>query len=254
MSRARAFTLLEVLIAIAIMAMLLGGLGSFLWAMQSRRQAIGTTSRELHTAGVLFDRIESDLLAGVAGGGGGQSRSGIKGSHDELSVLSRSVWVNAAEGGSMGLGTDLQQTTFRHDGGGGRLLMGRRDAGGAASSAPGWPTEELLSDEVALLRFRYFDGAEWLHSFDSAITGLLPVAIEVAIWFGPPGSVSASSEDPTQEVEAFEPLEPMSEDAAPRRFAAARPAPLEAPLSAPGRVRVIIVPDGPVTIAKDGGS
>ncbi|WP_013629505.1 prepilin-type N-terminal cleavage/methylation domain-containing protein [Rubinisphaera brasiliensis] len=44
---------------------------------------------------------------------------------------------------------------------------------------------EILSDQVALLEFRYFDGIEWLESWDSDVMEGLPAAVEISIGFAP---------------------------------------------------------------------
>jgi hypothetical protein len=82
---------------------------------------------------------------------------------------------------------------------------------------------EVIAEGVERVRFRYFDGREWLEKFDSAATGELPVAIEASLWFGEAPAAS----DP--------------------------PEPEEAP-RAPDRTRVMVVPDGPVAAWKAGAS
>lgn len=44
---------------------------------------------------------------------------------------------------------------------------------------------ELLAEEVRELRFRYYDGVEWLSSWDSALSGGLPTAVEVLVGVQP---------------------------------------------------------------------
>ena len=44
---------------------------------------------------------------------------------------------------------------------------------------------EILSDQVTLLEFRYFDGIEWLESWDSDVMEGLPAAVEISIGFAP---------------------------------------------------------------------
>jgi len=78
---------------------------------------------------------------------------------------------------------------------------------------------EVLASPVGRVRFRYFDGSQWQESFNSATAGALPVAVEAAIWFDGGGAGSSSEEASTDSV----------------------------PQRAPDRVRVMVVPDGPVT-------
>ncbi len=44
----------------------------------------------------------------------------------------------------------------------------------------------VIAREVVLLQFRYFDGAGWMTSWDTASQGRLPNAVEVTIGFRPP--------------------------------------------------------------------
>lgn len=53
----------------------------------------------------------------------------------------------------------------------------------ARGSDEGTPEGELLASEVTGLQFRYFDGVEWLDSWDSTTEERLPNAVEVTIEF-----------------------------------------------------------------------
>jgi prepilin-type N-terminal cleavage/methylation domain-containing protein len=64
-------------------------------------------------------------------------------------------------------------------------------------------TVQILAPEIDRLQFRYFDGLEWFETWDSALAGMLPRAVEVTIGFEAPedrsgymgnSTVSASTE------------------------------------------------------------
>lgn len=256
MMKRRAFTLLEVVLALSLAILLLGSSMTFLWELADRRATLARGSRDLHAGAILIERLESDLSAGLVGDPG--IGAGIVGTANKLRLLTRGVWLAPEQGGaSGGEGEgDLQATEYEFDPTAGRIT-GRRSVvkpggGGGASGAM-----EVISDRVERVRFRYFDGKEWVESFDSLTKGELPVAIEVAVWFAalkhetapPMQDAAAVAPKPKPGVEGSESAEAgdensasvdMEDGASERRW------------PAPDRLRVIIVPDGPVSAWKEG--
>lgn len=53
---------------------------------------------------------------------------------------------------------------------------------------------EPLAPEVTELGFRYFDGTEWLDSWDSSESGELPVAVEITLTLRPLNTTGQTSE------------------------------------------------------------
>ena len=92
--RPRGFTLLEVLIAIALVGVLLGSMFAFMHELlQSRSRAMQYTARQL-AAATLIDRIESDLAVCIVGDA--TLGAGIRGDDTQLSILSRGVAAHLA--------------------------------------------------------------------------------------------------------------------------------------------------------------
>ena len=52
---------------------------------------------------------------------------------------------------------------------------------------------ELLAKEINFLQYRYFDGTQWLESWDSVAVGGLPLAIEITIGFRPAAEQSSNA-------------------------------------------------------------
>lgn len=61
---------------------------------------------------------------------------------------------------------------------------------------------EILSDQVTLLEFRYFDGIDWLESWDSDVMEGLPAAVEISIGFAPvAGNANVGGTQPSSSTE-----------------------------------------------------
>jgi len=254
MNRRTGFTLLEVLLALGLLVLLAGGLFGFASNLIERRDALAIATSDRRAAGILIDRLESDVLSVLAGSA--TIGSGIRGEQTSLTLLSRGVGFDE----DAGLG-DLQGTRIRFDAKSGTLSLERwSGAGGSGES-------EVLSDRVRRLRFRYFTGRSWAASFDSASSGL-PVAIEVAIWFAPPSAPrptrasapfdqaasaqAASIRGDAEGLPAFDADEFLDGPEGVPDDEGFGSAPEEDP-GPPDRFRVIVVPDGPIAAWRQGG-
>jgi hypothetical protein len=120
------------------------------------------------------------------------------------------------------------------------------------------PEFETISDHVQALRLRYYDGEKWRDSFDSLSEGALPVAIEVALWFGDAGagqsagpSVGASPPVAKGRARSGTPESDKGSGSAGDGDSSANTPKAPLPSREPDRLRVIVVPDGPVTPGKD---
>lgn len=216
------FSLVEALLALALMVVLTVLASSFLWTLTASKRAAQATAVELRSIGTFMDRLEDDLAACIAGGEG--LGAGIVGGRDRLLVLSRGVGIptdpQQGEKASRQQLSDLRGTEFAFDGAG--AILGRRWIGAA-----GGGQAQPVAEGVGALRFRYFDGTSWTSSFNSSGTGGLPVAIEVSVWRAGVAAQAAT------DVEAGE---------------------IGASMPAPDRWRLITVPDGPVAGWKEGAS
>lgn len=210
-TRHRAFTLVEVLIALALILFLSGALLSYLYSLLDRRDRLVQAAAQQSAAASIFEQLEHDLATTFATDASGSA--GVKGDGTSITVRCRGTNL-LSRGADL---TDLQGCEVRQNG---TTLSARRLAQSAGNF-------ETIAENVERLQVRYFDGREWLDSFDSAATGQLPVAIEAAIWFGDKSSGST----------AADPAAPTDE--APR---------------APDRTRTMVVPDGPVADWKAGAS
>ena len=178
----RGFTLLEVLVAIALIGLLLGAIMTFLVQVQADRAALLKLVQRSRQLTSLIDRIEADLLAVVAGDQ--VLGAGFKGNETSLALLSLSPTASEIESGTVRGG--LVATRLDFDAAAGSLTLTRADGlrGGA-----GEPRESVTG--LARVRWRYYVAAgatgglaHWTDSFDSLSEGGLPLAVELAVWFG----------------------------------------------------------------------
>jgi hypothetical protein len=68
---------------------------------------------------------------------------------------------------------------------------------------------EPIAPEVTAIEFRYYDGAEWVDTWDSAEKEGLPLAVEIAIAIGPtqpPASARSAGMFSNRSTEASQPL------------------------------------------------
>lgn len=235
------FTLLEVLLAIALALVLSGGILSFLNNLMLRRDQALETVDQAQAAGAVIERLETDLFAAMVAIGEG---AGIEGNSQRIRVLSRGVTPPMlGDLASVPLG-DLQGCEFAFDRASSELRGARFEAGGDR------PELETIG-RIDRVRFRYHNGRSWSGSFNSQSAGALPSAVEIAIWFytgdereAPPSELEAllseeELEDPVLDLlmeEEAERLAMLEEQDELRQ---------DRPLPPPDRLRVIVIPDGP---------
>ncbi|MBZ0172387.1 MAG: prepilin-type N-terminal cleavage/methylation domain-containing protein [Phycisphaerales bacterium] len=246
---APAFTLLELLIAIALLGLLSASVFAFMWHLFDREDRALVLARRTQTASVLFDRLERDLLTAVTATPDGP---GIVGDDHSITIAHRAVFV----GGQGSPHTDLQRTLIHFERERGVLTLVREDAFKAdeqvtedrpsdvtANHGPDEP-EGVLATDIREVRFRYHDGVSWRSSFTS--NRRFPVAVEIALWFdrGVPGDEPGDPDDP--EAFAGNEFDPADEFGAPFDIDSAMFEQDEAdstPASEPDRLRVIVIPD-----------
>lgn len=235
----RAFTLLEVLLALTLVLVLTGAVYGFLWNLLGQRDRMHAASAQGDAAALVVERLEDDLLGSLAGLGG---TAGIAGDSLSIRVVSRGVAVPLeAPERSAALG-DVQGSEIVWD-----RFAGTVRAKRWHGATPGG-SFEIIAQGVQRMRFRYFDERSWAASFDSAGAGRLPAAIEVAIWFGPPlerPETTADAGTPTDDARTAGAEEPADDNT--------DLGPPPTPDREPDRVRVMVVPDGPSSAWRERG-
>ncbi|MCL4222515.1 MAG: prepilin-type N-terminal cleavage/methylation domain-containing protein [Phycisphaerales bacterium] len=238
MSGRRAFSLLEVMLAIGIVLVLSGVVYTFLFDLMDSRDRVVRYGDQSRVGVGMIETIERDLMTTLAGGT--RFGPGLRGSPTSMTLLSRGVTLPIENDSQTVLG-DMQGVRFEWERSSRQLRASRWDVLSGESAM-----SEVISDQVEYLQFRYYDGRQWSGSFDSGSAGRLPVAIEVAVWFGDrqaetsrgrtrgaglEGRVGPSRRDLDAALDAEWEDEELS-------------AP-DLPLRDPDRVRVMAVPDAP---------
>jgi prepilin-type N-terminal cleavage/methylation domain-containing protein len=103
----RAFTLIEVLVAIALLLALSGALSAMLFGLMERRDRVAIEASRQGAVDILFSEIDAALVGAFVEGPQG---AGIRGDESSLRVLSRGVRVAPGSGLSDVIGLE-----FRHD-------------------------------------------------------------------------------------------------------------------------------------------
>jgi len=235
---ARAFTLLEVIICIALLGAMIASMFTFLSSMLTTRARVRDVADRDLAVSLLFDRLEGALAAGVVGDL--MSGVGVEGDGESITVLTRGVAALIADRGPSDprVLSDLQRAVFTFDRGAG-VLRGSYTPG-LGATVPAASRDDVIGP-IEHIRFRYHDGSAWVDSFDSLELNRLPLAIEVAVWFAPWSGGRDGASDRSEP--AFEEV-PLN---ASEPYPLAETAPLEdderGRVPRPDRIRLFVIPD-----------
>lgn len=209
-SQSRGFTLLEVMLAAAIIATIAAALYASLGVAYRARAAAQRqieSMREAHlTMQIItrdFDSIlparavpEDGVLTTLAGPFYGFATGvgiGASGAHLEYYMLGRDPRL---AGTPLADGVHRVELLLRTDGG--QPVLVRRVESNLLTDVQSDPYEEILASNVRSFVARYYDGYNWLDEWDSTLQGdVLPQAVELTVEFDLP-----SPRDPAQPYRA----------------------------------------------------
>jgi type II secretory pathway pseudopilin PulG len=183
----RAFTLVETLLALALVALLSGSIFGFLAALSERRRDQDKVVHREEGASVLCEQLEAGLLCAICGDA--KIGPGVKGDESSIRLISRGVRLPAGKDAAKPA-SDLVVTEFAFDAGAAIVRARRWEVGTGETS------RDVLIEQVKSLKIRYRDRGEWVDSYDSTACDGLPQAVEISLWFGEPAHPEAGSEKP----------------------------------------------------------
>jgi len=193
----RGFTLLEMLVAIAMVAIITASLYSALYVGFRAQRSATRAVEPARSATLTLKLLEQDLEGAMsptgilAGQFLGIDANGLDGADGLSFYSSANVPVNGESGSDsrhvefiVAAALDDQQPA----------LLRRVTSNLLPSNAP-LTREQVLCRNVRAFSLRYFDGTQWLESWDSAGQGdLLPLGVEVQIEFTLPITDSRDTE------------------------------------------------------------
>ncbi len=206
-SRRGAFTLVEVILAIAIsVGLLLVALSFYMQAAAMRGQLLEETEK-VASVRLVMDRLTSDLRAAFP-----HSKQGFSGTHNSMqftteNVVEAAAWVPVASGRREAPVTDLKVVLYYLAltmEGTNMIATGLERSEMAFPIRPSAfpstnqvaaiplvdtastnaPSSEPFADMIKFARFRYWDGAQWLDDWNALD---LPLGVEVNLGFDAAG-------------------------------------------------------------------
>ncbi len=171
MNARRGFTLIEVLVGIAIGGALLAALGVFTLNLTDTRARLAEMTARVDSAEVVFSALDRALATAIVEDA--SLGAGVSGNESALRVVRSAVGLG---GEREALFAEKGVVEVRLVPGAQRLEI-VRDGRTAALPAP-----------VRAMRIRYLGERGWSDAFDSGEAGVFPAGIEVSIWFGDDGN------------------------------------------------------------------
>ena len=187
-NRKRGFTLLELLVAISLMALLAGSLYGSLFVGFKAHRAATAAVEPARTAALALELLQQDFDAalpptGVLAGAFTGAAGTATGESGTLSFFSGAHAPNAGETACDIRKVDLSVETLPNESL--PVLMRRVTTNLLAANDP-VVREQVLCRRIRTFSLRYYDGSVWQDMWDSTGQGnLLPVAVEVTLEFAP---------------------------------------------------------------------
>lgn len=180
MKRAAAgFTLLEVLVALTVTAMVLGMVYGVVTGVSSAKDEIDHQSEGFHQARVLFGRMSREIRSSyfVAGRSETRFRGGLDDSHNFFLELTTTVTSPTLP---VALGLSRVRYELRDDPDiAPPLLLLVRQEQALLPGAEARGMESRLGSGVYAFRMRFFNKESWQDEWDTAQTSSLPQMIEM---------------------------------------------------------------------------
>jgi type II secretion system protein J len=184
--QSRGFTLLELLVATAMMAVLAGSLYATLQtAFKARRTAYAAVA-DIRAAELAVELVRTDLTSAVGPrgilAGGFLGEDAIDRSGQPMDALMLHCTAGGAEDTSGAGDVRMIELECSPDESGQGMTLVRRVTRYLLATLVAEPPEEVLCRNVRSLDLKYFNGTDWQDAWDSADQGdNLPLAVKVTL-------------------------------------------------------------------------
>jgi len=181
--RQKGFTLLEMLVAMAMIAVLAGSLYATMRIACAARTTSEGALAPATAAEAFFDALGRDLACalppvGILAG----LFTGVDGDDDATGAASDTVEFSTRPISTPGTAAGIIRVAYSLASDGDARQVRRQITSNLLAPEQEQPQEELLCRQVTALNFRYFDGSQWFDVWDSTAAGdILPLAVEVVI-------------------------------------------------------------------------
>ncbi|MFH0965930.1 MAG: GspJ family type II secretion system protein [Planctomycetota bacterium] len=205
-ARNSAFTLLEMLVALALIGILAGSLYMSLRIGFLARRRAEETILPVRAAALALDLLGRDVVStlpptGILAGGflGEDAELGSSGEDADELVFHAIVDASTDDG------SGIRRIDFvvAQDEEGGGVLLRRVTANLLAPTTPE-PAEETICRNVKAFKLRYFDGSAWVDGWDSSLReNALPLAVEAELTLRRRDATEGASDDGYKLVRVF---------------------------------------------------
>lgn len=183
----RGFTLLEVVVSLALLALVLTLVqGTYSGAVRSRDRASRETA-EMHQAGLVLDRLANELAGALTSQGRATLTPFlVEPDVEESAVLTFTTRLQPIPGLRPGGPAELQYALEADEDGVPRLV--RREEPDPDEDPEDGGVAYPVLEEVLRFRVLCYDGEEWVESWDSRAREdepFLPLAVSVELAWGP---------------------------------------------------------------------
>lgn len=175
----KGFTLIEVLVAMMITAIVLTSIYGIFAGISGARERIESDGGAYHQARILFDRMGREIRSTYMGGGGGIFIGGRDA--DDRPFLEMTTTVSSPIGGTV---TGLARVRYElrddpEDTTGPDVLMRRETS--PLQVDRGEIAEYRLAGDIVAMAFRFYDGREWREEWNAGNLNALPRMIEISL-------------------------------------------------------------------------
>ncbi len=177
----RGFTLIEVLVAMSLLAILLAAVYGIFGGVNSAKLRLDSDSADYHLARVIFDRLGRELHGAYFRPGDQTTmfRGGVNDRDEPFLELTTTAVTLVSDTGS-GISEVRYRLAPDPEADAGRQVLLRAERSRQSTAAPVDGRMMRLAPNVASLSLRFYTGGRWLEQWD-ARQGGLPQLVEVSL-------------------------------------------------------------------------